>query len=203
MSLTVPSGDIPWIEAFARGITEYASRYGSSIVGGNMARGPLAISVTAHGFVPAGERLLRSGARAGDTIFVSGTLGAGHAALLADDPCFYRIEPRIHLGQALRGKASAAIDVSDGLLADLTHVCRASGVGARLTLETVPLASGVEPETALICGDDYELLFTGRDLPDVDEPITAIGEIVKGEGVTVVDRGNVRSIDGDQGYRHF
>lgn len=203
VSLTIPRADIPWIEAFARGITEYANRYGTSIVGGNMARGPLTISVTAHGFVPSGVRLLRSGARAGDSIFVSGTLGAGHAALLANDPRFYRIEPRIQLGQALRGKASAAIDVSDGLLADLEHVCRASSVGARLTLETLPLADGVEPETALTCGDDYELLFTGRSHPDVDEPVTAIGEIVKGEGVTVVDRGNVRSMDESYGYRHF
>lgn len=203
VSLTVPRADVLWIEAYARGIAEYASRYGASIVGGNIARGPLAVSVTAHGLVPAGERLLRSGARAGDTIFVSGTLGAGHAALLANDPRFYRIEPRIHLGQALRGKASAAIDVSDGLLADLAHVCRASGVGARLTLETIPLADGVEPETALTCGDDYELLFTGTDCSNVDEPVTAIGEVVKGAGVTVVDRGNVRSIDRAQGYRHF
>lgn len=203
VSLTVPSGDVPWIEAFARGITEYANRYGTSIVGGNMARGPLTISVTAHGFVPAGQGLLRSGARAGDSIFVSGTLGAGHAALLADDPRFYRIEPRIQLGQALRGKASATIDVSDGLLADLEHICRASGVGARLTLETLPLADGIEPETALTCGDDYQLLFTGTSHPDVDEPVTAIGEIVEGEGVTVVDRGNVRSIDEVMGYRHF
>lgn len=203
VSLTVPTGDVPWIEAFARGIAEYASRYGAAVVGGNMARGPLAISVTAHGFVPAGVRLLRSGARAGDTIFVSGALGAGHAALLANDPRFYRIEPRIQLGRALRGIASAAIDVSDGLLADLAHICRASGVGARLTLETIPLADGVEPETALTCGDDYELLFTGRSHSDADEPVTAIGEIVKGEGVTVVDRGNVRSIDEAHGYRHF
>lgn len=203
VSLTVPRADIPWIEAFARGITEYARRYGASIVGGNMARGPLAISVTAHGFVPSGERLLRSGARAGDMIFVSGALGAGHSALLANDPRFYRIEPRIQLGQALRGMASAAIDISDGLLADLEHICRASGVGARLTLEAVPLADGVEPETALTCGDDYELLFTGRSHPEVVEPVTAIGKIIKGEDVTVVDRGNVRSIDEAHGYRHF
>lgn len=203
VSLTIPRADIPWIEAYARGIAEYANRYGASIVGGNIARGPLAVSITAHGLVPAGERLLRSGARAGDTVFVSGTLGAGHAALSANDPRFYRIEPRIALGQALRGKASAAIDISDGLLADLGHICRASRVGARLTMEAMPVAESVEPQTALTCGDDYELLFTASERPDVDEPITAIGEVVEGEGITVLERGSVRSIDRAEGYRHF
>ena len=203
VSLTTPRADIAWIEAYARGIAEYASRYGAPIVGGNIARGPLAVSVTAHGLVPAGERLLRSGAQERDTIFVSGVLGVGHAALSANDPRFYRIEPRIDLGQAVRGQASAAIDISDGLLADLAHICSASSVGARLKLEALPVAAGVEPETALACGDDYELLFTARDRPAVDEPITAIGVVVEGEGVTVVDRGNVRSLDKAQGYRHF
>ena len=203
VSLTAPRADIPWIEGYARGIAEYGKRYGASIVGGNIARGPLAVSVTAHGLVPAGERLLRSGARVGDTVFVSGTLGAGHAALLANDPDFYRVEPRIALGQALRGMASAAIDISDGLLADLGHVCRASGVGARLTLEAMPVAPGVEPQTALTCGDDYELLFTARTRPDVEEPITAIGEVVEGESSTVLAGGSVVSIDKSEGYRHF
>ena len=136
-------------------------------------------------------------------VFVSGTVGAGHAARLANDPRFYRIEPRIDLGQELRGWATAAIDISDGLLADLGHVCHASGVGARLMLEGIPLASGVEPDTALTCGDDYELLFTAGERPDAKEPITAIGEIVEGEGITVLDRGSVRAIDKAEGYRHF
>lgn len=203
VSLTIPEADIPWIEAYARGIAEYANRYGASVVGGNIAQGPLAVSVTAHGLLPAGERLLRSGAQTGDTVFVSGTVGAGHAALSANDPSFYRVEPRIGLGQALRGKASAAIDISDGLLADLGHVCRASGVGARLKLQTMPVAEGVEPETALTCGDDYELLFTARERPDVDKPITAIGEIVQGDRVVVLDGDSVLSMDKPKGYQHF
>ena len=203
VSLTAPHADIAWIEAYARGIAEYATRYGASIVGGNIARGPLAVTITAHGVVPAGECLLRSGAKAGDTVFVSGTLGVGHAALLANDLRFYRVEPRIDLGQALRRNASAAIDTSDGLLADLSHICRASGVGARLTLETMPVAEGVEPETALTCGDDYELLFTASEPPDVDEPITAIGEIVEGDGIAVLDRGRVLPMDKATGYQHF
>ena len=203
VSLTAPDADIPWIEAYARGIAEYARRYGAPVVGGNIARGPLAVSVTAHGLVPAGERLLRSGARVGETIFVSGALGVGHAARILNDPRFYRIEPRIRLGQALRGKATAAIDISDGLLADLAHVCRASGVGARLTLEAVPVMTGVLPDTAITCGDDYELLFTAGDRPDVDAPITAIGEVIDGEGVSIFDHGRVRLTDAAQGYRHF
>ena len=203
VSLTIPQADTSWIEAYARGIAEYANRYGTSIVGGNIARGPLAVSVTAHGLLPAGEHLLRSGARPGDTVFVSGTVGAGHAALSANDPSFYRVEPRIDLGQALRGKASATIDISDGLLADLGHICHASGVGARLTLEAIPVAEGVEPYTALTCGDDYELLFTAGERPDVAEPITAIGKVIEGEGITVLDRGGVVSIDKAEGYRHF
>ena len=203
VSLTAPHADVDWIEAYARGIAEYAKRYGAPVVGGNIARGPLAVSVTAHGLVPAGECLLRSGARPGDTVFVSGTLGAGHAALSANDPRFYRVKPRITLGQALRGTATAAIDVSDGLLSDLAHICRASEVGARVTLEAVPVATGVEAETALTCGDDYELLFTASEPPRVEEKISPIGKIVEGEGVSVLDRGNLRSIDQAQGYRHF
>ncbi len=203
VSLTAPHADIAWIEACARGIAEYATRFGTSIVGGNIARGPLAVSITAHGLVPAGEHLLRSGAKAGDAVFVSGTLGVGHAALRARDLRFYRVEPRIDLGQALRRKASAAIDISDGLLADLSHICRASGVGARLTLEAMPVAEGVEPQTALTCGDDYELLFTASELPDVDEPVTAIGEIVEGDGVALLDRGRVLPINKAKGYQHF
>ncbi len=205
VSLTAPEADIVWVEAFARGLAAAARPHGVAIVGGNLARGPLSVSVAAHGLVPHGQALLRSGARAGDTLFVSGPVGVGHAARLAGDARFYRVEPRLALGMSLRGVASAAIDVSDGLLADLGHLCAASGVAAEVDLESIPVGSGVEPLTALSCGDDYELLFTADDISAIRTRVHAIGRIVSGAGVRVLERGHPLTLDADDstGYRHF
>lgn len=205
VSLTLPEADLPWVEAFAQGLAGAARRYGVAVVGGNLARGPLAITITAFGVVPHGAALLRSGARPGDTVFVSGEIGAGHAARLADAAAFYEVEPRLALGIALRGLASAAIDVSDGLLADLGHLCEASGVHGELALEAVPIAAGVSPATALTAGDDYELLFTASEIPrGAPVPINAIGRIMAGGGVAVLHKGEPWTPPGCvRGYRHF
>lgn len=202
VSLTMPELNEVWVEAFARGLAKAASRYRVAIVGGNLARGPLSVSVAAHGIVPSRGALLRSGAEPGDRIFVSGQLGVGHAALTLNEPRFYMVEPRLNLGIALRGIATAAIDISDGLVADLEHICDASGVGARVFADSLPIAGGIEREQVFSCGDDYELLFTASEKPDVDEPITAIGQIVEGSGVTVVSEASSPSNFGT-GYRHF
>jgi thiamine-monophosphate kinase len=211
ISVTMPVTHERWLLDFARGIATAARSTGIAITGGNLARGPLNISVTAMGYVPEGAALRRSGAREGDAIFVSGTIGGAGLALATSlqsdcaqidalamrDPehplvRYYMPRPRLRLGQSLRGIASAAIDVSDGLLADLEHVCRASRVAARIDLSRLPLTQGATAESAIVAGDDYELLFC---LPpdrvdelrarSTDVQVTHIGEILAGEGVMV------------------
>ena len=205
VALTAPEPNVPWIEAFARGLAEAAARHGVAIVGGNLARGPLSVSVAAHGIVPRGEALVRSGARPGDRVYLSGALGVGYAARLAGDPRFYRVEPRLALGVSLRGIASAALDISDGFLSDLGHLCTASAVGAEVDLESVPVCPDVDARTALSCGDDYELLFTASAPTPVAESVHPVGRIVVGEGVTVFDAGRPVALDPNHpaGFRHF
>jgi thiamine-monophosphate kinase len=181
LALTLPpglaAGEAPWVVDFARGLSGLAADHGVRVVGGDTTGGPLAISIQVHGFVPAGMELRRSGARPGDLVCVSGTLGdAGLAlrALLAgartDSWSRHRLErptPRVALGLALRGLASAVIDCSDGLHADLGHILEASGVGAELELAALPLSPGVAAavgtdgdwDLPLASGDDYELCF--------------------------------------------
>ncbi len=205
VALTAPEPDVPWIEAFAQGLADAAARHGVAIVGGNLARGPLSVSVAAHGIVPGGQALTRSGARPGDGVYVSGALGVGHAARLAEDPRFYRVEPRLGLGVSLRGVASAAIDISDGFLSDLRHLCTASGVGAEIDLQAVPVCPDVDARAALTCGDDYELLFTAAELPSLDATVYPVGTIVAGERVTVLEARRPLELDpdGPRGFRHF
>lgn len=205
VALTAPEADVPWIEAFARGLADAAARHGVAVVGGNLARGPLSVSVAAHGIVPRDQALVRSGARPGDRVYVSGPLGVGHAARLAGDARFYRVEPRLALGVSLRGVASAAIDISDGFLSDLRHVCAASGVGAEIDLAAVPVCPDVDAHTALSCGDDYELLFTAPETSPLAETAHAVGRIVAGAGVTVLDAGRPvpQAPDQPAGFRHF
>jgi thiamine-monophosphate kinase len=235
LSLTLPQADESWLTAFARGLHTLAGRFQIQLVGGNTTRGPLSISITACGFVPIGQALTRRGARPGDRVYVTGTLGDAALALWIENgrqPLFMaehervtarlnRPEPRIAAGIALRGFATAAIDISEGLAADLGHVLEASGVGARVTLAGLPLSAtyrelqarrdiGWEP--ALAGGDDYELCFTvpaSRE-PELKKrstafgcPVTDIGEIVAGIGLCLVapdgsDYPLVRA-----GYDHF
>lgn len=212
VALCLPSGDPDWLRALARGIARAARVSGIAIVGGNLARGPLSIAVSAHGYVPAGGALLRSGARAGDDVYVTGSLGGAAAALARgglehcageddlDDLSrrYFLPTARISTGLALRGFASSAIDLSDGLLQDLGHVARASGVGFELEGEWVPIAVGATLEQALTGGDDYELAFTGRGpLPPLPVPARRIGRVTARTGVR---------LDGQPaagGYRHF
>jgi thiamine-monophosphate kinase len=178
LSLALPRADEDWLDGFARGLAELAGSTGLDLVGGDMVRGPLAVTFALTGFVPPGAALRRAGARPGDGIWVTGPLGGGAAGLAAwrrGEPgaagAFLRPRPRLAEGRALRGLASAAIDVSDGLLQDLGHLLTASGVGAELELERIPLDPGAAAaeaglEMALRGGDDYQLCFT---LPPADE----------------------------------
>lgn len=181
LSLTLPAADRDWLAAFARGFAALARRHGVQLVGGDTTKGPLSISVQVHGFVPPGQALRRDGARAGDLVYVTGTLGDAGLALLAEqgqhvnpDALVYlrerlhRPTPRLETGLALRGLASAAIDLSDGLGSDLRHICERSGLGATLYADRLPVSPGVAEYMTdsgdwalpLSAGDDYELCFT-------------------------------------------
>ncbi|HET7843384.1 MAG TPA: thiamine-phosphate kinase [Xanthomonadales bacterium] len=219
LALTLPEPDAQWVRAFARGFAALAKRHGVALVGGDTTRGPLCVTVQAHGFVPPRRALRRDGARAGDAVFVSGTLGDAAAGLAHPRvaPLRARLDrptPRVALGLALRGVASAAIDVSDGLAADLGHVLDASGVGAALDVDAMPASNALRGAVAdlralqLGGGDDYELCFTvpakrvdrvARIARDLRTPLTRIGTIERERGLRDADgRTLARS-----GYVHF
>lgn len=164
-----------WTIAFLRGFAAAARSYDVAWAGGDVSstRGPAVVSITVLGEAPRGQALTRSGARPGDRIFVTGRLGAMPA----------RITPRLSVGRSLRKLATACIDLSDGLSTDLHHLCKESGVGARILSSSVPKAGTLEQ--ALNRGEDYELLFTGARSPRTiaGVPITEIGVITKGRGV--------------------
>lgn len=226
LSLSLPAADAGWLDGFLDGFLTLAAEHQVALVGGDTTRGPLSISVAIHGFVPAGAALRRAGAAVGDDVWVTGTLGDAAAALqLGVDAPFAlrerldRPSPRLAAGCALRGSASACIDVSDGLLADLAHVLEASGVGAELEAEALPtstaLANACAVETRralqLAGGDDYELCFTapaaqratiGCALAAAGTPVTRIGRIVAGHGCRVRVAGRDWTPPA-RGYQHF
>jgi thiamine-monophosphate kinase len=218
LALAMPRVDETWLEGFSRGLFALADAHGCELVGGDTTRGPLNICITVFGEVPQGQALLRSGARAGDDIYVSGTLGDARLALevlrgtlslpaQAFESARARMEqptPRIALGQALREIASAAIDVSDGLLGDLGHVLRQSGVGAsidtgvasRLIESAAALDHERKLEYVLAGGDDYELAFTAAAsqhdavraaAQQARTPVTRIGGIEARPGLRLLD----------------
>jgi thiamine-monophosphate kinase len=181
LNLALPKADAAWLEPFCRGMFELAREHKVQLVGGDTSRGPLTIAIEAHGFVPAGQALRRSGAQAGDRIYVTGTLGDAALALrhrlggirlpetdlTAVAGRMDRPTPRVREGLMLRGLAHSAIDISDGLLADLGHILEMSRVGARITLEKIPVSPVCRAhlretgwDTVLANGDDYELCFT-------------------------------------------
>ena len=225
LALALPRVDEAWLAGFSKGLLALADAHGCELVGGDTTQGPLNICITVFGEVPAGQALLRSGARAGDDIYVSGTLGDARLALeallghihLPDEllaQARQRLErptPRVALGLALRGIASSAMDVSDGLLGDFGHILKASGVGACIrTDETIKLiAAGAFPSSAtgqfdqkllqqctLAGGDDYELLFTAPPqhraavaaaAAQSQTAVTCIGQVQAEPGLRLVD----------------
>ncbi|MEL7184858.1 MAG: thiamine-phosphate kinase [Pseudomonadota bacterium] len=221
LGLALPDVGEDWVRDFAEGLFEIADQFGVQLIGGDTTRGPVVVvTVAMTGRVP-GEPLLRSGAKLGDTVYVTGTLGDAAAGLTlirdgkSDHPLatrFNRPTPRIDSGRAIGEMASACIDVSDGLVGDLKKLCVASGVGAEVDVERLPLSEHILTEYpdeaaafALTGGDDYELCFTAN--ADVKviaglDGITAIGTITAGEGVTCRQDGTIVDVD-DSGYRHF
>ncbi len=233
LALALPRADEHFLQGFAEGLWALADRHGIELVGGDTTAGPLNICITVIGQLPAGQALLRSGARAGDELWVSGTLGDARAALecfrgtlAVDAAAFEHLrhamelpEPRVALGQRLRGIATSAIDVSDGLLGDLAHILRRSGVGARLDADALPrsaVLAGLAPALQLECllhgGDDYELLFSAAPAQhdavlaaarEAGVPVTRIGHIEAGAALRVND-GSGRPLDFKAGgFDHF
>jgi thiamine-monophosphate kinase len=232
MALTLPQAEEAWLAAFAQGFFELAQRFSVALIGGDLTRGPLSITVQMHGFVPEGRALRRSGAQAGHYIYVTGTLGDAALALtprlaeLTDTyrpyllGRLYRPSPRISEGMILRAIASSAIDISDGLVADLGHILEASHVGAVLEVDRLPLSAALEEikdrryswELALAGGDDYELCFT---LPSEHQAVleskrsdfactvSCIGRIEAKRGLRCIEHDGTPYIPQGAGYRHF
>lgn len=234
LALTLPPGLVArqpgWIAAFARGLDHMARAHGVRLVGGDTTRGPLSLTLQVHGLVPQGGAVRRSGARPGDLVYASGTLGDAGLALRqrhaggAVDPWLQarldRPTPRVALGLALRGLATAMIDLSDGLAADLGHILESSGVGAELRLETLPLSPPVAEAVAaegdwtlpLASGDDYELCLCVPpervgEVPPLAEragcPLTHIGRIREGGGLDCLGPGGAPVRLARAGFDHF
>lgn len=232
LALTLPQADADFVDRFATGFAALAAQHHVALVGGDTTSGPLTITVTVHGFVPPGQALRRDGARIGDQVFVTGTLGDAAAALVARrrqlsppqrdalDARLDRPEPRLACGAALRGQASACIDVSDGLLADLRHVAARSGVGIEIDADALPASPALlgtfdgDERLALQLGggDDYELAFTAapalagdllRDLARIGCGATRIGRVVDGEGVQAFDAAGAAITLARGGWEHF
>lgn len=230
LALTLPGDDGHWLEAFSMTLKRLADQFDIPLVGGNLARGELSITITVLGCLPPGESLRRSGAQVGDDVYVSGTLGdagGGLACISSGErqngylaERYFYPTPRLELGQCLRRLASSAIDISDGLAADLDHVCEASGVGAQVTLALIPVSqplverfdrNGAE-RLAVGAGDDYELCFTAApekretitELADrLDIRLTRIGRIVPGDRTRFVDGDGASVPITERGYQHF
>jgi thiamine-monophosphate kinase len=231
LSLALPR-DIPqkWVEQFIRGLMRLAGKYGVPLAGGDTAESPQGIlaDIVAVGSVPQGKAILRSGARPGDRIYVSGELGGSAAAIArlrahpkkklnaSGYPRHFYPEPRVELGRVLREKgiATAMIDLSDGLSTDLAHICEESGVGAETEEASIPLARAGKPacevnlDFALHGGEDYELLFTasaGKRVPSqiAGVKITCIGRVTRSKKVLLRDANGTRREFKARGWEHF
>jgi thiamine-monophosphate kinase len=215
LAITMPEVDLQWIEEFCIGVFELCEFYNVQLIGGDTTQGPLSITVTAQGLTPFDKHITRSGAKPGDWIYVTGEIGDAALALkdifnevnVAPE---YREQirhsldfppPRILAGQALREYASAAIDLSDGLISDLEHICESSKVGANIVLEDLPISNALRDsvsieeafDIALVGGDDYELLFTVSEdnkvgmetaLANSGNIITCIGQLNGSDRIT-------------------
>lgn len=229
LALTLPEADPAWLEGFARGLSQMAGQCAIALVGGDTTRGPLSLTLSVFGQLPAGQALTRAGARPGDLLCVGGSLGDAAAALplvlgqlaaagAAADYLLQRYwapQPQLALGRWLRGRASAALDVSDGLLADCGHIAKASAVALQVERDSLPLSVALRTlagERALDCalsgGDDYRLAFTlpSQYLPALQAQwpeAVVIGRAVAGQGVQLLDGAGRRLDPPSAGYQHF
>ena len=234
LAITLPTDDEEWLKAFSQSLLSLAEKYNVQLIGGDTTRGPLSISITINGFVPTGKALTRNTARVTDKIYVSGCIGEAALALAAwQGQCLLneesinvineklnRPQPQVELGLLLSDYASACIDISDGLIADLAHITDNSQVGARIIFEKIPLSKEFKQnltDDALIVplvlsgGDDYQLCFT---IPEKNNDefkkiikntailVTCIGEIEKESGVRCIKDNKEINIS-EMGYQHF
>jgi len=228
LALTLPEVDENWLENFAQGFAQLAEKHNLQLVGGDTTSGPLAITLTVHGQVEADAVLTRNGARPGDLICVTGRLGRaaltlnqllnGAAVTEKARMALERPEPRVAVGIALQGLATACIDISDGLMADLGHICLASKLKALVDTSAVPgpentLDQETRLDLALTGGDDYELCFTFPEkhkdrllqiAQQTEVSISVIGRMHEGQGIEIFDEsGQMMEMPAQQGYMHF
>lgn len=228
LAITLPVIDKTWLSNFSRGLFELAGKHGVQLIGGDTTSGPLAITITAMGLLPKNKRLTRCGARVGDSIYVSGMIGNAGLGLEKakagsedmsdrDVEAYLAPTPRVNLGCLLLGNATSCIDVSDGLSADLNHILKASGVGASIVNNDLPLTDSIRNHISSLSdelwpystGDDYELCFTlpnnmstdfMRQLDGYD--VTKIGCITEGS-LLQIQLQNGEHVELNRGYDHF
>lgn len=233
LAITLPEVNEEWLAEFSSGVFELCEYYNVQIIGGDTTQGPLSITITAQGLTPEDKHLSRSGAKAGDWLYVTGDLGDAALALQhykkeitvnrdyieAVQAKLDYPKPRVLAGQTLREYATSAIDLSDGLLADLGHICKASNVGANIVLNAIPLSEAMKEtlsdedaiNLALSGGDDYELLFTVSEdnkvgmetaLTHAGTPVTCIGQINASQTISTTLNNKpvpIKSV----GFEHF
>jgi len=233
LAITLPEVNDDWLSEFCSGVFELCEYYNVQLIGGDTTQGPLSITITAQGITPEGKYLSRSGAKSGDWLYVTGELGDAALALqhykesvLTENDIIEQVQnkldfpkPRVLAGQALREYASAAIDISDGLLSDLGHICQASNVGANIVLDAIPLSDAMKKSQlfddsvhlALNGGDDYELLFTVSEdkkvgmetaLSHAGTAITCIGQINASQIISTTLNNKAVPIR-NSGFEHF
>jgi len=230
LALTLPQADADWLQGFAAGLNEMAQACSMRLIGGDTTRGPLTLTLTVFGRLPAGQALTRAGAQVGDLLCVGGALGDAAAALplvlgqrtaaaQIAEPLLARYwspQPQLALGQALRGKATAALDISDGLLADCGHIAVASNVALHIERDRLPVSAAVsallDRDSAWQCaasgGDDYVLAFTlpPEHLTPLQQdgwPVTVIGRVESGKGVHFLDSSGHSLAPSSRGFLHF
>ncbi len=233
LAITLPEVSNEWLTEFCRGIFDLCEYYNVELIGGDTTQGPLSITITAQGLTPEGKYLSRAGAKAGDWLYVTGEIGDAALALqhineevslesAFIEPIKNKLDypkPRVLAGQTLREYASSAIDISDGLIADLGHICQASNVGANIVLDAIPLSSIMRESLplkdainlALTGGDDYELLFTVSEdnkvametsLSHAGTPVTCIGQINASQNISTTLNNKPVPIN-NAGFEHF
>jgi len=233
LAITLPEIDENWIAEFCAGVFDLCEFYNVQLIGGDTTQGPLSITITAQGLIPFNKHISRSGAKAGDWLYVTGEIGGAALALQSilgkvqvaekyQKEIQARLDfpkARVLAGQALREYATAAIDLSDGLVADLGHICLASGVGANIVLDNLPISSALKDtvslekvyDIALKGGDDYELLFSVAEdnrvgmetaLANTGNKITCIGQLNASEKITTTLNNKPINIE-VQNYQHF
>ena len=227
LGITLPQADETWLKDFCKGLFHLAQKYNVQLIGGDLTRGPLTITIQAHGFVPKNQAIKRSGAKPGDLIYVTNTLGDAALGLLIlqnkitvpeqyKNDFIFRLHqpyPQIEMGISLRHIANSAIDISDGLAADLNHILQASKVGAVIEVDRLPLSNALREcipldeayHLALTGGDDYELCFT---IPPehqavLNENVTCIGVITEKAGLDLRFKDGRSYNRAVKGYKHF